>query len=43
MHGLKLAGLELDRKVLAATATADDAQFAQITEQVKAALAGTAR
>jgi large subunit ribosomal protein L20 len=40
MHGLKLAGLELDRKVLAATATADDAQFAQITEQVKAALAG---
>jgi large subunit ribosomal protein L20 len=39
MHGLKLAGLELDRKVLAATAAADDAQFTQIVERVKAALA----
>lgn len=39
MHGLKLAGLELDRKVLAATATADEGQFAQIMDQVKAALA----
>ena len=39
MHGLKLAGLELDRKVLAATATADEGQFAQIMAQVKAALA----
>jgi large subunit ribosomal protein L20 len=38
MHGLKLSGLELDRKVLAATATADEAQFTQIIEQVKAAL-----
>jgi large subunit ribosomal protein L20 len=38
MHGLKLAGLELDRKVLAETATADAAQFALITAQVKTAL-----
>jgi large subunit ribosomal protein L20 len=38
MHGLKLSGLELDRKVLAATATADEAQFTQIIDQVKAAL-----
>ena len=39
MHGLKLSGLELDRKVLAATATADESQFNSIIEQVKAALA----
>lgn len=39
MHGLKLTGIELDRKVLAATATADDAQFTGIIDQVKAALA----
>jgi len=29
MHGLKVAGIELDRKVLAETATADAGQFAQ--------------
>jgi large subunit ribosomal protein L20 len=40
MHGLKLAGVELDRKILAETATADAAQFALITAQVKTALAG---
>jgi len=40
MHGLKLAGIELDRKVLAETATADAAQFAQLGARVKAALAG---
>jgi large subunit ribosomal protein L20 len=40
MHGLKLAGIELDRKVLAETAAADAAQFALITAQVKTALAG---
>jgi large subunit ribosomal protein L20 len=40
MHGLKLAGIELDRKVLAATAASDVAQFAAITAQVKTALAG---
>ena len=39
MHGLKLAGLDLNRKVLAETASADETQFALITEQVKAALA----
>lgn len=39
MHGLKLAGITLDRKVLAETAAADPAQFAQIVAQVKAALA----
>lgn len=38
MHGLKLAGIELDRKVLAGTATADSAQFAAIAAQAKAAL-----
>ena len=38
MHGMKLAGLELDRKVLAQTAEADEAQFTLIVEQVKAAL-----
>jgi large subunit ribosomal protein L20 len=43
MHGLKLAGIELDRKVLAETATADAAQFALITAQVKTALAGPAQ
>ena len=40
MHGLKVAGIELDRKVLAATATADQSQFALLAEQAKAALAG---
>jgi large subunit ribosomal protein L20 len=39
MHGLKLAGIDLNRKVLAETAAADETQFALITEQVKAALA----
>lgn len=39
MHGLKLSGLEMDRKVLAATATADEAQFNQIIDMVKATLA----
>lgn len=39
MHGLKLAGIDLDRKVLAATANEDAAQFTLIIDQVKAALA----
>ena len=43
MHGLKLAGIELDRKVLAETAAADAAQFALITAQVKTALAAPAQ
>ena len=40
MHGLKIAGIDLDRKVLAATATDDASQFTLIVDQVKAALAG---
>ena len=40
MHGLKVAGIELDRKVLAATATDDSSQFALLAAQAKAALAG---
>lgn len=39
IHGLKLAGFQMDRKVLAATATADESQFNQIIEVAKAALA----
>ena len=39
MHGLKLAGVNLDRKVLAETATADASQFNLIIDQAKAALA----
>ncbi|HWE49856.1 MAG TPA: 50S ribosomal protein L20 [Bryobacteraceae bacterium] len=39
MHGLKLANIDLDRKVLAATAAEDEAQFTQIIDQVKAAIA----
>jgi len=43
MHGLKLAGIDLDRKVLAETATADLAQFAQIAEKAKAALSAAGK
>ena len=39
MHGLKLAGIEIDRKVLADIAVHDKAAFAGIVEQVKAKLA----
>ena len=38
MHGLKLAGITLDRKVLAATATDSLEQFKVIADHVKAAL-----
>ncbi len=38
MHGLKLANIDLDRKVLAETAMADASQFSLIIGQVKAAL-----
>ena len=41
MHGLKLAGIELDRKVLAETATADAAEFALLAGRAKSALAGS--
>jgi large subunit ribosomal protein L20 len=43
MHGLKLAGIELDRKVLAATATDDNSQFTLLAEQAKSALAVAAK
>ncbi len=39
MAGLKKAGIEIDRKVLAAIAYDDAAAFAAIAEQAKAALA----
>jgi large subunit ribosomal protein L20 len=37
MHGLKEAGIELDRKVLADLAIHDPQAFAQLVEQVKGA------
>ena len=39
MHGLALAGIELDRKVLAELAVKDAEGFAKLAEQAKAALA----
>ena len=39
MHGLKLAGVELDRKVLAQVAYEDEATFAALAEVAKKALA----
>ena len=38
MHGVKLAGIELDRKVLADIAMHESAAFSAIVAQVKAAL-----
>ena len=38
MHGIKLAGLDLDRKVLSDLAIREPAAFAQLVEQAKAAL-----
>jgi large subunit ribosomal protein L20 len=43
MHGLKLAEIELDRKVLADMAVADPASFASLVEQAKVALADAAQ
>ena len=40
MHGLKVAGITLDRKVLAETATADAGQFSKLADLAKTALAG---
>ena len=37
MHGLKVAGISLDRKVLADVAMNDEAGFRLLTEKVKAA------
>ena len=39
MHGLKLAGIDLNRKLLAEIAVSDKDAFAAIAEQAKAALA----
>ena len=39
MHGLKLAGIELDRKVLAQVAYEDPASFADLAEVAKKAIA----
>ncbi|MCW8846534.1 MAG: 50S ribosomal protein L20 [Gammaproteobacteria bacterium] len=39
MHGLQVAGIEIDRKVLADLAVHDDAAFGAIVEQAKASLA----
>jgi len=39
MHGLKTAGIELDRKALAELAVADESAFRQLAEKAKAALA----
>ena len=38
MHGLKVAGIDLNRKMLAELAVADKAAFAAICEKAKAAL-----
>lgn len=41
IHGLKLAGVELDRKVLADLAARDAAAFRALAEKAKAALAAS--
>ena len=38
MHGLKLAGIEVNRKMLADLAVADDKAFAQLADAAKAEL-----
>ena len=38
MHGLKLAGVEINRKMLSELAVNDKAAFAQLTQTAKAAL-----
>lgn len=40
IHGLKVAGVELDRKILADIAVKDEAGFRSLAEQAKAAVAG---
>lgn len=42
VHGLKVAGIELDRKVLADIAVHDEPGFAALAQQAKDALAKTA-
>ena len=43
MHGLKTAGIELDRKVLADIAVKDAASFSALIEQAKGALKAPAK
>ena len=38
MHGLKVAGIEVNRKMLAELAISDEKAFAQLAEKAKAAL-----
>ena len=38
MHGLKIAGIEIDRKVLADIAVHDQAAFAGLVKQAQGAL-----
>ncbi len=42
MHGLKVGGVEIDRKVLADLAVKDAAAFAQLAQKAKQALAAPA-
>ena len=42
IHGLKVAGIDLDRKILADLAVHDAPGFASLAEQAKAALSKTA-
>src|SRR5512142_526738 len=42
VNGLKKAGVELDRKILAEIAVADPAAFGQLAQQAKGALGATA-
>ncbi len=42
VHGLKVAGIELDRKILSDLAVNDAAAFKNLAEQAKGALAGVA-
>ncbi|MBA3913222.1 MAG: 50S ribosomal protein L20 [Acidobacteriales bacterium] len=42
IHGLKLAGVELDRKILADIAVHDAAAFTNLAEQAKGAIGGAA-
>jgi large subunit ribosomal protein L20 len=43
MHGLKAAGVEIDRKILADIAVKDAAGFTQLVEQAKASLGAAAK
>ena len=42
IHGLKASGIELNRKMLAELAVADDAAFTQLVEKAKAGLVAKA-